>query len=119
MTKRYLFSLVGQWALFIRCGPLLLSTRGGGIGIFWQEIHSHVVLTRYQVRPKPGPTQVGPSPAQAQHRPLSGNPEIREPGLAGLARTLRLFFDFFDFYSPFGGQEGFENDPEPQGSFQS
>ena len=28
-----LFSLVGQWALFTRCGPLLLSTRGGEIGI--------------------------------------------------------------------------------------
>ena len=27
-----LFPLVGQWALFTRCGPLLLSTRGGGIG---------------------------------------------------------------------------------------
>ena len=27
-----LFSLVGQWALFTRFGPLLLSTRGGEIG---------------------------------------------------------------------------------------
>ena len=26
-----LFSLVGLWALFTRCGPLLLSTRGGAI----------------------------------------------------------------------------------------
>ena len=28
----YVFSLVDQWALFTRCEPLLLSTRGGGIG---------------------------------------------------------------------------------------
>ena len=28
-----LFSLVGQWALFTRCGLLLLSTRGEEIGI--------------------------------------------------------------------------------------
>ena len=32
IQKFCLFSLVGQWALFTRCGPLLLSTRGGGIG---------------------------------------------------------------------------------------
>ena len=32
MQKSNLFSLVGQWALFTRCGPLMLSTRGGEIG---------------------------------------------------------------------------------------
>ena len=26
---------------------------------------------------------------------------------------------FLDSYNPFGGQEGFENDPEPKGSVQS
>ena len=30
--KKCLFSLVGQWALFTRCGPLLLSTQGGETG---------------------------------------------------------------------------------------
>ena len=33
MLKFCLFSLVGQWALFTRCGPLLLSPRGGEIGL--------------------------------------------------------------------------------------
>ena len=33
MPKFCLCSLVGQWALFTRGGPLLLSTRGGAIGI--------------------------------------------------------------------------------------
>ena len=33
--------------------------------------------------------------------------------LAGLAQTLRLFWIFWIFYSPFWGQEGSENDPEP------
>ena len=32
MPKFCLFSLVGQWALFNRFGPLLLSTRGAEIG---------------------------------------------------------------------------------------
>ena len=32
-VEELLFSLVGQWALFVRFGPLLLSTRGGEIGI--------------------------------------------------------------------------------------
>ena len=32
-VKMLLFSLVGQWALFTRFRPLLLSTRGGAIGI--------------------------------------------------------------------------------------
>ena len=38
IIKKCLFSLVGQWALFTRVGPLLLSTRGGAIGYlipFW------------------------------------------------------------------------------------
>ena len=33
-VKFRLFSLVGLWALFTQCGALLLSTRGGAIGIF-------------------------------------------------------------------------------------
>ena len=41
-VKICLFSLVGQWALFTRCGPLLLSTRGGGKGIK-MKICSHYV----------------------------------------------------------------------------
>ena len=32
--KKCFFSLVDQWALFTQCGPLLLSTRGGEIGMF-------------------------------------------------------------------------------------
>ena len=32
MPTKCLFSLVGQWALFTRFGPLLLSTRGWEIG---------------------------------------------------------------------------------------
>ena len=33
IMKKCLFSLVGQWALFTRFGPLLLSTRGGERGL--------------------------------------------------------------------------------------
>ena len=38
---------------------------------------------------------------------------LGEGSLAGLAWTLKLFWIFLDLYSPFWGQEGFENDPEP------
>ena len=42
MSNFCLFSLVGQWALFIWCGPLLLSTRSGAIvfttpDLFWNN----------------------------------------------------------------------------------
>ena len=33
VPKKCRLSLVGQWALFTRCGPLLPATRGGEIGI--------------------------------------------------------------------------------------
>ena len=33
--------VVGQWALFTRCGPLLLSTRGGEICSFTQLLRLH------------------------------------------------------------------------------
>ena len=43
MSKFWQFSLVGQWALFSRCGPLLLSTRGGAIGISRHDsVHSSI-----------------------------------------------------------------------------
>ena len=27
--------------------------------------------------------------------------------------SKEIYVSFFDIYNPFGGQEGFENDPEP------
>ena len=44
--KKCLFSLVGQWALFTRCGPLLLSTRGGEIGIKLPSARLDLALVR-------------------------------------------------------------------------
>ena len=47
--KNCLFSLVGQWALFTRFGPLLLSTRGGEIGTLQHHEGAFSILQSSQV----------------------------------------------------------------------